>query len=74
MSLAKWVSQRALCFRVWTAYVRRFENGFSEGVEEIEDLVDTGDRCRFVRAFVLELLEQVPAPSNEVYRYLRQKL
>lgn len=61
-------------FRALVEYDFFLENGFSDGEEEIEDLVDTGDRCRFVRAFVLELLEQVPAPSNEVYRYLRQKL
>lgn len=50
------------------------DNGFSENVEEIEDLLNTGERCRYVRAFVTELLEHVPAPGNEVYDYLRENL
>ena len=50
------------------------DNGFSENVEEIEDLLETGDRCRYVRSFVAELLEHVPAPGNEVYDYLRENL
>ena len=50
------------------------ENGFSENVDEIEDLVETGDRCRYVRSFVAELLEHVPASDNEIHNYLRKNL
>jgi len=50
------------------------ENGFSEDVKLVNDLVNTGDDCRFVRAFVAELLEHAPAADNEVYNYLRGKL
>jgi len=50
------------------------ENGFSDNVDEIEDLLETGDQCEFVRSFATEMLEHVPALGNEVYDYLRADL
>ena len=50
------------------------ENGFSDDVEKVEDLVQTGDQCRFARSFLAELLDHAPARGNEVYEYLLGKL
>jgi|GEM_PF-2436473 len=50
------------------------ENGFSDDVEKINNLIETGDRCRFARSFMVELLEYAPAHGNEVYEYLLGKL
>ena len=50
------------------------ENGFSDEISEIEDLLDTGDRCKRQRPFLAELLEHVPVHDNDIYEYLRENL
>lgn len=50
------------------------DNGFSDDLDKVEDLVHTGDRCRFVRSFLAELLDHAPARGSEVYEYLLDKL
>ncbi|HSG41544.1 MAG TPA: hypothetical protein VLA72_00165 [Anaerolineales bacterium] len=50
------------------------ENGFSDEISEIEDLLDAGDRCKRQRPFLAELLEHVPVYDNDVYEYLRENL
>jgi len=50
------------------------ENGFSDNGDKVDDLLDTGDRCPFIRSFTVELMNHAPAADNSVYEYLRQKL
>ena len=49
-------------------------NGFTNDVDEIEDLLDTAERCKLTRSFLTELLEHVPAHNNEVYEFIRKYL
>ena len=61
-------------FRALLEYDFFLENGFTEDVDEIEDLLETGDSCRHIRSFIVELLDHVPASDSEVYEYLRENL
>jgi hypothetical protein len=50
------------------------ENGFLDDIDEINDLLSTGDTCPLVRAFIVELLNHVPAKNCPVYEVIRDRL
>jgi hypothetical protein len=50
------------------------ENGFSNNGDSVDDLLRTGDQCPYVRSFIVELLDHVPAVGNSTFEYLFQKL
>ncbi|MEJ2599386.1 MAG: hypothetical protein P8Z00_13710 [Anaerolineales bacterium] len=51
-----------------------YENGFLDEVDEINDLLATGGRCPQVRAFIIELLDHVPALGCPVYEIIGEQV
>ena len=50
------------------------ENGFLDNVDEINDLLSTGDACTPIRAFIVELLNHVPAVDSPVYEIIQDRI
>jgi hypothetical protein len=50
------------------------ENGFLDDVDEINDLLSTGDACPLMRGFIVELLHHVPAKNCPVYEIIQDRL
>lgn len=50
------------------------ENGFLDDSDEIDDILFTGDACLLERAFVIELLNHVPAKNCPVYEIIQSRL
>jgi len=50
------------------------ENGFLDDVDEINELLSTGNACPLIRAFIVELLNQVPATNCPVYEIIQDRI
>lgn len=50
------------------------ENGFLDDIGEVNDVLSTGDACPLERAFIIELLNHVPATDCPVYEIIQGRL